>query len=179
VNYPNHVLKFLDFAIIIGSLILCIFLAGLRLPGMELAEIRPNWLLIWLVSWSVRRSIWSALFAGLALGWIQEGMTGTYPSQTLGLVVVGVLTAFFRKQRFLKEDFITIALLVFGMTLIADTIMAVQQHFLLTRDREDLWLDYQRIALTSAIISSLWAPVLHYPLVRWSNALAMQLDRSN
>ncbi|MGD1864119.1 MAG: rod shape-determining protein MreD, partial [Phormidesmis sp.] len=31
----------------------------------------------------------------------------------------------------------------------------------------DIWLYHQRVALSSAIISSLWAPVLFYPLKRW------------
>jgi hypothetical protein len=31
----------------------------------------------------------------------------------------------------------------------------------------EIWLQHQRIALSSAIISSLWAPVLYYPLNRW------------
>jgi rod shape-determining protein MreD len=175
-KYPPYILKLLNFAIIIASIVLCILLMGLRLPGMELAGIRPNWLLIWLVSWCLHRSVWNGLFSGLALGWIQEAMTRGEPSSAISFVVVGVLTASLRKQRFLKEDFITIAFIVFGMTLISETVIAMQQYFLAIRAPEDLWLDYQRIALTSAIISSLWAPVLHYPLQRWSSNYEEAID---
>jgi hypothetical protein len=31
----------------------------------------------------------------------------------------------------------------------------------------DIWMQHQRIALSSAILSSLWAPALYYPLNRW------------
>ncbi|NEO49923.1 MAG: rod shape-determining protein MreD, partial [Moorea sp. SIO4A3] len=30
-----------------------------------------------------------------------------------------------------------------------------------------IWTDHQRIAICSAILSSLWAPVVYYPLNRW------------
>jgi rod shape-determining protein MreD len=166
-KYPSLKLKLLNFAMIFGSIVLCVLLMGLRLPGTELAGIRPNWLLIWLVSWCLHGGIWNGLFAGLAVGWIQEAMMGNDPAVVVSFVVVGVLTALFRKQRFLREDFITIALIVFGMTLISETVIALQQSLFPFRAKEDLWLDYQRIALTSAIISSLWAPVLNYPLQRW------------
>ncbi len=175
-KYPPHILKLLNFAVITASIVLCILLMGLRLPGMELAGIRPNWLLIWLVSWCLHRGIWNGLFVGLTLGSIQEAMTATEPSSAISFVVVGVLTASLHKQRFLKEDFITIALIVFGMTLISETVIAMQQYLLAIRQPEDLWLDYQRIALTSAIISSLWAPVLHYPFQRWSSAYEEAID---
>jgi cell shape-determining protein MreD len=32
---------------------------------------------------------------------------------------------------------------------------------------EDLWIYYQRSTLSSAILSSLWAPVVYYPLNHW------------
>jgi rod shape-determining protein MreD len=164
---PPNTLKLLNFAIIVGSIVICVFLTGRRLPGTELAGIEPNWLLIWLVSWCLRGGIWNGLFAGLAVGWLQEAIIGGESRAAISFVIVGVLTACFSKQRFLREDFITIALVVFGMTLISETVIAARQYLLNLRDREDLWFDYQRITLTAAIISSLWAPVLHYPLQSW------------
>ncbi|NET35127.1 MAG: rod shape-determining protein MreD, partial [Cyanothece sp. SIO1E1] len=30
-----------------------------------------------------------------------------------------------------------------------------------------IWVYHQRVALSSAILSSLWAPAIYYPLKRW------------
>jgi len=35
------------------------------------------------------------------------------------------------------------------------------------RPLAEIWFYHQRIALCSAILSSLWAPVAYYPLNRW------------
>jgi hypothetical protein len=36
-----------------------------------------------------------------------------------------------------------------------------------TRTIGEIWSNHQRIALSSAILSSLWAPAVYYPLNRW------------
>jgi hypothetical protein len=36
-----------------------------------------------------------------------------------------------------------------------------------SRPLEELWQDYQRIALSTALLSSLWAPAFAYPLNCW------------
>ncbi|NER79248.1 MAG: rod shape-determining protein MreD, partial [Leptolyngbya sp. SIO1D8] len=112
--------------------------------------------------------------AGFAVGLIQDGLTGYFPTHTIGFVLVGFLTARIQKQRFIQEDFVSVAIIVFGMTVIAQTVMALQvsAHQLLLNDSPypslaDIWLQHQRIALSSAILSSLWAPVIYYPLNRW------------
>lgn len=46
----------LNSAVTVASVWLCLVLLPLRLPGMELAGISPNWLLIWVVAWSVKSS---------------------------------------------------------------------------------------------------------------------------
>jgi len=151
----------------------------MRLPGLELLGVAPNWLLIWVVCWSVKRSMVAGLLAGLTLGWLLDGMTSPVPTHTLSLVVVGILTARLHKTRYLQEDFISIALIVFGMTIVAETILALQfafpyptlnvvlviDEFLLTLANQ--WTYHQQTALASAIVSSLWAPVVYYPLNRW------------
>jgi len=146
----------------------------LRLPGMELAGIGPNWLLIWVVAWSVQRNLWQGALAGIILGLIQDGMTAHQPTHTLGLALVGIVTARLQKQRFLEEDFISVALIVFGMAIVVETVTALQLSWgvLLTaaapgREVTYLWQYYQQTALSSAILSSLWAPVVYYPLKRW------------
>ena len=149
------------------SVILCTMLLLTRLPGTELLGIRPHWLLIWVVVWSVKRTATQGAIAGLALGLIQDGMSTTYPSHAISLAMVGILTARMQKQRYIQEDFISIALIVFAMAIIAETVNAIQYIFLDLSQISRVWQIYQRIALCSAILSSLWAPVVYYPLSRW------------
>ena len=159
--------QILNWSVIVASIILCLLLLPTRLPGMELLGIGPNWLLIWVVAWSVKRTAFQGVLAGVALGLIQDGMTSSYPSHIFSLVLVGILTARMHKQRYIREDFISIALIVFGMAVVAETVIAIQYSFQGIRQIADVWTDHQRIALTSAILSSLWGPVLYYPLNRW------------
>ena len=166
--------RWFNWFIVLGSALLCILMLPMRPPGMELLGVAPSWLLIWVVAWSVKRSGFEGAIAGLSLGFIHDGLTGYFPTHTIGLVLVGFLTARIQKQRFIQEDFVSVAIIVFGMTVIAQTMMAIQlsAHQLLWPDSPypDLpyiWLQHQRIALSSAILSSLWAPVIYYPLNRW------------
>ncbi len=62
--------KCLNILIVVGSVMFCAMLMLLDIPGLELLGISPNWLLIWVVAWSVKRSIWQAAIAGIAVGWI-------------------------------------------------------------------------------------------------------------
>ena len=169
-----------------GSVFLCLLLLPTRLPGMELLGIAPNWSLIWVVTWSVKRTAIQGASAGLILGLLQDGMTSPDPTHTLSLTLVGVLTARLQKQRYIKEDFISIALIVFGMAVLAETVTALQFSFMGHSFDADIcaaatcstnvtpnfflaeiWTYYQRIVLASAILSSLWAPVVYYPLNQW------------
>lgn len=172
-----------------GSVLLCLLVLPARLPGMELLGVAPNWLLIWVVAWSLKRTIWEGAIAGIALGLIQDGMTATEPTHVLSLAVVGFLTARIQKQRYIQEDFVSVALIVFGMAVLAETVTAIQfsldnldwvvqltsrdPSFLETsnqfaqRTLPEIWLYHQRVALSSAILSSLWAPAVYYPLKRW------------
>ncbi|WP_016949913.1 rod shape-determining protein MreD [Anabaena sp. PCC 7108] len=164
--YP-WVRQLLDWAVTSGSVLLCLLMLPTRLPGMELLGIGPNWVLIWVVAWSVKRSLFVGAFAGIVIGLLQDGMTSPNPTHAISLGIVGMLTGLIQKQRFIQEDFISIALIVFGMAVLADTIFAVQLSFTGDRKVEDIWTYYQRVALASAILSSLWAPVVYYPLNRW------------
>jgi rod shape-determining protein MreD len=154
-------------AVTVGSLLLCLLILPTRLPGMELAGIGPNWLLIWVVAWSVKRTMFQGALAGLVLGLIQDGMTAPTPTHTLSLMLVGILTARLQKERYLQEDFISVALIAFGMAVLAETVMAIQYTFQGDRSLVEIWTYHQLIALSSAILSSLWAPVLYFPLKRW------------
>lgn len=157
---------------VLGSLVICLLLMPARLPGMSIGDIAPNWLLIWLVSWSLNRPVLVAVMAGVAIGLVHDAVTvpadvaqQTF-SHTWGMGLIGGLTALLQKQRYLYEDFISVALIVFGMTVLAETTIALQLS-VLGYDLGQVWGHQQRITLISALLSGLWAPVLHFPLRRF------------
>jgi rod shape-determining protein MreD len=159
--------QIINWVVTVGSVILCVMVLPTRLPGMELLGIAPNWLLIWVVAWSLKRTALQGALAGLVLGLIQDGMTSPHPTHVLSLVLVGILTGRIQKQRYIQEDFISVALIVFGMAVVGETVTAIQYSIQGDRTLAEIWTDHQRIALSSAILSSLWAPVIYYPLNRW------------
>lgn len=159
--------QIVNWAVTAASVILCLIVLPARLPGMELLGIAPNWLLIWVVAWSLKRTALQGALAGLALGLIQDGMTSPHPTHVLSLALVGILTGRIQKERYIQEDFISVALIVFGMAVVGETVTAIQYSLLGDRTLAEIWTDHQRIALSSAILSSLWAPVVYYPLNRW------------
>jgi rod shape-determining protein MreD len=171
--------KFLNWAVTIGSLLICVLAMYTRFPGMTLMGIAPNWLLIWLVAWSVNRPVILSVMVGVALGFIQDGMTfsglNVVPTHALGLAIAGGLTSLLQKQRYVQEDFISIALIVFGMAVIVETMHAVQLTALRI-NIDNVWILQQRIALSSAILSSLWSPVIYFPLSRWWRSLERKED---
>jgi len=142
---------------------------------MELLGVAPNWLLIWVVSWSINRSFWQAGLVGWAIGFLQDGMSEHTPTHAISLLIVGVLTASLKKQRYVQEDFISVAMIVFAMSAIAETVMALQFCWhtwrpgtsLMFSSIDEVWSYYQNIVLSSALLSSLWAPTLYYPLNYW------------
>ncbi|MBH8577458.1 rod shape-determining protein MreD [Nostocaceae cyanobacterium CENA369] len=159
--------QLLDWAVTVGSVLLCLMMLPTRLPGMELLGIGPNWLLIWVVAWSVKRPVWEGLLAGVVMGLLQDAMTSPNPTHAITLGLVGLLTGLIQKQRFIQEDFISIALIVFVMAILAETVFGLQLTLMGDRKAEYIWGYYQRVALASAILSSLWAPVVYYPLNSW------------
>lgn len=170
---PAHQRR-LNTLVTVGSVLVCLMLSLSRIPGMELLGVTPNWILIWVVAWSVKRTPWEGAIAGLVLGLLQDAMTAPYPTHTLSLITVGVLTARLQKQRYIQEDIVSIALIVFGMAVISETVMALQVSLnrlftdgSLYPTLGNIWRYHQRVALSSAILSSLWAPALYYPLNRW------------
>ena len=172
--HPN-LRRLLNWGVTLGSVLLCALILPTRLPGMELLSVSPNWLLIWVVAWSVKRTMLQGAIAGLSLGFIQDGMTAPNPTHALSLAIIGLLTARIQKQRYIKEDFISIALIVFGMAVVSETIFALQFSLQAlidsshrgSRTLSEIWFYHQQVALSSAILSSLWAPVVYFPLNRW------------
>ncbi len=166
------------------SIVLCVLIVFTRLPGMELLGIGANWPMIWVVAWSLKRNAWQGAIAGLGFGLVQDALTSPYPlwengvlnaspTHMLGLMLVGFLTGRFQKDRYFQEDFISVALLTFGMSVLAETMIALQLTLIGDRDLGGIWSAHQQIALCSAILSSLWAPVVSVPL----NLLWEQLAR--
>lgn len=158
---------FLNILVIAFSVLGCCILSLLHLPGTELLGVSPNWFLIWVIAWSVKRSVWQGAIAGVALGWIYDGLSIGNPSHVFSLVTVGVITASLNKERYIGEDFVSMALIVFAMAIMAQTIFALQCLWLQIRPINDLWQDYLRITITSAVITSLWTPAIYLPLNRW------------
>ncbi|MBD2576202.1 rod shape-determining protein MreD [Oscillatoria sp. FACHB-1406] len=174
---PPNLRKLLNWAVIIGSALICLLLLPMRLPGTELVGVKPDWVLIWVVVWSAKRLPFQGAMAGLALGLILDGMTAAYPTHALSLGCVGFLSARLYKQGYTRlgdrqEDIIAISLLVLGMVPLAEAITALQ--FLLFNYEQygswnlaQIWLAHQKVTPICALLSSLWAPVIYYPLNRW------------
>jgi rod shape-determining protein MreD len=174
VRWHPRIRQVLDWTVTVGSVLLCLLMLLTRFPGMELLDIGPNWLLIWVVAWSVKRTVFAGAMAGIVLGLLQDSMTSLNPTHAVSLGIVGMLTGLIQKQRFIQEDFISIALIVFVMAVLSEAIFGLQLAFLgdgyggqSLRQAEYIWTYYQRVALVSAILSSLWAPIVYYPLNRW------------
>jgi rod shape-determining protein MreD len=165
--------QIVDYSLMFLSVLLCLMLLPNRLPGMELLGIAPNWLLIWVVAWSVKRNAWQGAFAGIILGFLQDAMTYSEPTHALPLGLVGLITGGIQKQRFIEEDFISIALIVFVMAVFSEAVFASQLALSGGRNVTFIWAYFQRVALASAILSSLWAPVVYYPLNRWWQKLKL------
>lgn len=214
-NWPRFLLQICVIGI---SVLFCICLSLARFPGTEIAGVGANWLLIWVVSWSLKRTPWDAAIAGITIGLIMDGLAGDpglFPTHVLAFLAVGVLTALLQKERYLQEDFVSAALIVFGMAVIFETIMAIQ--FSLQTQTEtwiplflsptpppsdptsilvleplvdpeainqvgftlgEIWVHHQRLALSSAIVSSLWTPIVYYPLSRFWEWNSSRPDRA-
>ncbi|QSF50085.1 MULTISPECIES: rod shape-determining protein MreD [unclassified Thermosynechococcus] len=162
----------LNWLIIISSVGLCALLSFIHLPNLHLLV--PDWFLIWVVVWSVKRSWGQGVLAGIALGWIQDGLVSAHPSHAVSLALVGGLTALMQKQRFVSEDFISVALITFAMAILQQTVIAIQMSLGSGFPLEEIWQHHRQVALSSAIMSSLWAPLLYAPLNRWWTWLRQQ-----
>lgn len=221
VRFPSLSPSLQNLLITVSSVLACFMLLPMHLPGTQIAGVGANWPLIWVVSWSIRRDPLQGILAGLVLGTLMDAFTSAHPSHILGLIMAGVLTALLQKQRYIQEDFISVALIAFGMAVLVETITALQltlmaadfaglpwsaspvapdralsareeaEIFKLLQESQvklvafdktaqtiaEIWTQHQRIALSSAIVSSLWAPIVSYPLNRWWDWIA-QAEKS-
>ncbi|MGD1919688.1 MAG: rod shape-determining protein MreD [Pleurocapsa sp.] len=170
--------KILNIALVIFSLIVCIILMLFRIPGIELLGTSPNWLLIWLIAWSLKKSIWQGAIAGLLIGWVYDAITLAVPSHTLAFIIVGICTARIQKQKYTGEDFISVAFVVFFMTILAETIFALQYLRIHWLSISQVLPKYQQTAIISAIITSLWSPIFYYPFNFWQRRIKQWQKRA-
>ncbi|NJK35818.1 MAG: rod shape-determining protein MreD [Oscillatoriales cyanobacterium SM2_2_1] len=157
-----------NYVLAAASVFLCACATYVQLPGMNLMGVTPNWMLIWLVTWSRRYPVLVAVVTGVSLGLVQDALVGGdwVPTHALGLAIAGGVTAWSQRQNFMREDLISIALLVFVGAVGIETLLGIQ-FWVLGQDFGDLWPKQQRLALTSAVLSSLWMPLLYVPLNAW------------
>ncbi|MBV5260798.1 rod shape-determining protein MreD [Synechococcus moorigangaii CMS01] len=154
--------------VVAASMLLCALLLLLRMPGMTILGFSPQWLLMWVIAWSIKREMIYAILGAIAAAWIHDSlMISALPSHLPGFVLVAYLVSRWGQQRYFQEDFIILALLVFVMTLVAEAVMAGQYLLWNLGSPALLWREFQQIGLATAILSSLWAPLLCTPLVRW------------
>lgn len=170
--------EILNILLIVISVAVCSLLMLLDIPGMELLETNPNWLLTWVIAWSLKRTVWQSAIAGLAIGWIYDGIAIGVPSHVPSLVLVAVFTASLQKQKYLGEDFISIALVVFFMTFLAEAVYAVQYTIYYLIPLTEAVDKYQHIAIISAIITSIWSPAFYYPFNLISKRIESKSDKS-
>ena len=158
---------FSNIFIILSSVTLCSLLLMANFPAIEILGISPNWILILLIVWSVKRPIWQAAIAGISLGLLLDGITVSTPSHILSLVTVGVLTASLNKQKYIGEDLISVTIVAFFMAIIAETIIALQYIWEQILPLSQIWQNYQRVVIISALINSLWTPAIYFPLNKY------------
>jgi rod shape-determining protein MreD len=168
---------------IVGSAGICLLLLPTRFPGMEILGVGPSWLVMWTIAWSLRRSIWQAATAGVVLGLIQDAMTlpsiatlGTLPSHVLSLTTVGVLTFVLCKRRYLTDEIIPVTIGTFALTIVSELVTG-SQYLVQTATSQSLaasfdsfshlWTNQSPVMLITAVLSSLWMPILYFPLHLW------------
>ncbi|MEM1367242.1 MAG: rod shape-determining protein MreD [Cyanobacteria bacterium P01_H01_bin.15] len=176
---PRNVWPLCNSAVVVGSVLLCAVFMLARFPGTELLNVGPNWLLIWVVVWSLKRQPAQALLAGLLVGMIHDALVSTpYPFRTILLAFAGLMTARLRFDRWLQAEWATLLLVSFFMAAALEIINAGQHFWSLqttflpvdwAKAGSIFWQELPRIALTSAVLTSLWAPVVYYPLKRWGS----------
>ena len=169
--------KVINLLLVTVSVAICSMLMLWDLPGVELLETNPNWLLIWLVSWSIKRTVWQGAIAGLAMGWIYDGISLSSPSHAASLMFVGILTSGLQKQKYIGEDFISVAIVVFFTTVCAESIYAWQYAREYGLGILNIFQKYREVVIVSAIITSLWSPAFYYPFNLVNQRIKKQIDK--
>ncbi len=166
-------LSVINLLFVAASITLCTILMVVDIPGMELLEVNPNWLLIWVVAWSLKRTVWHGAIAGIIMGCIYDSITLSNPSHVFSFVLVGVITSSLKTQKYLGEDFISVAFVVFFMTIFSEAVFAWQYSRTYFIGIAEAVQKYQQVVIISAIITSLWSPALYYPMNLWQKRIRL------
>ena len=170
---PFDVLSVINLLFVTVSILVCTILMLVDIPGMELLETNPNWLLIWVVAWSLKRTVWHGAIAGTIMGCIYDGITLSNPSHVFSFVLVGIITSSLKTQKYLGEDFISVAFIVFFMTAFSEAIYVWQYNREYFMGIGETVQKYQQVVIVSAIITSLWSPALYYPMNLWQKRIKL------
>jgi cell shape-determining protein MreD len=90
--------------------------------------------------------------------------------------VVGVLTVWLRKRRYINDGLFPVTVTAFMLTLLSETIVGLQHLIEMAMVRfpdfgsltmTQLWTNQSPAMLITAFLSSLWMPVLYQPLNWW------------
>ena len=171
------ILSLINLLFVTASIVVCTILMLVDIPGMELLEINPNWLLIWVVAWSLKRTVWHGAIAGSIMGCIYDGITLSNPSHVFSFVLVGILTSSLKTQKYLGEDFISVAFIVFFMTIFSEAIYVWQYSREYFMGISETIQKYQQVVIISAIITSLWSPAFYYPMNLWQKRIKLLRKR--
>ncbi|MEO1692674.1 MAG: rod shape-determining protein MreD [Cyanobacteria bacterium J06631_6] len=166
-------LSVINLLFVAASITLCTILMVADIPGMELLEVNPNWLLMWVVAWSLKRTVWHGAIAGIIMGCIYDSITLSNPSHVFSFVLVGVITSSLKTQKYLGEDFISVAFVVFFMTIFSEAVFAWQYSRTYFISIAEAVQKYQQVVIISAIITSLWSPALYYPMNLWQKRIRL------
>ncbi|MCM1982856.1 rod shape-determining protein MreD [Lyngbya confervoides BDU141951] len=147
-----------------------------RLPGMSLNGTGPEWFVIWLVIWSIDRTVLQGGIAGIALGWLQDGLTAHWPSHALGLALVGGVCAQLYSRRFWKTDLIATPVIVVAMVGLTQAILLLQFSLFLRQSPLVIWDQQASVFWISPLLSAIWTPALFWPLRQWWNYLKKLQD---
>ncbi|WP_287129860.1 rod shape-determining protein MreD [Candidatus Cyanaurora vandensis] len=145
----------------------CAYAQWLYLPGLSLGGVTVDWVVLWVVCFSFERTWWQGLLAGCMLGLVLDGLGPALPTHTLGLALVGVLTAWLRNYRLLQSEVLALGLIAFALAVLYETTLALQFMALGWVETDLLWAHHQRVSLASGLVTSLWAPLLWWPLRHW------------
>ena len=153
--------------IIIGSILICALLSLTRWPGMVLSGLGPNWFVIWLGIWCIDRTLLQAIFAGLCLGWIQDGLSTGWPSHAISMVVVsmGIHACF--ANRVWKSDLLVAPIVVAVSVFINDGLYSLMLSFLQGLSPLHTWQQQPELFWISPLLSAIWTPAFFWPLRQW------------
>lgn len=103
-----------------------VLLMLVRLPGLELAGISPHWVLLWLITWVPGHAVWQGIVAGVTLGFLLDAISMPYPTQALGLAIVGGLIAYGYRRRWFSLEPLALMALCFGLAILLEAVTALQ-----------------------------------------------------